>query len=115
MPVLDHLIPAGLADVLIVGVHRGLGLVHEVLDDLVEQLLVEACVRVVELGLADLGDHAVDELDLLLVLVVGKLDGLVHGVVVDLVRAGLDHNDLLAGGNDGDVKVGDLALLACWG
>ena len=68
--------------------------------------------RVVELGLADLGDHAVDELDLLLVLVVGKLDGLIHGVVVDFVRAGLDHNDLLAGGNDGDVKVGDLALLA---
>ena len=112
VPVLDHLVPAGLADVLIVGVHRGLGLVHEVLDDLVEQLLVEACVRIVELGLADLGDHAVDELDLLLVLVVGKLDGLIHGVVVDLVRAGLDHNDLLAGGNDGDVKVGDLALLA---
>ena len=112
VPVLDHLVPAGLADVLVVGVHRGLGLVHEVLDDLVEQLLVEARVRVVELGLADLGDHAVDELDLLLVLVVGKLDGLVHGVVIDLVRAGLDHDDLLAGGNDGDVKVGDLALLA---
>ena len=111
VPVLDHLVPAGLADVLVVGVHRGLGLVHEVLDDFVEQLLVEACVRVIELGLADLGDHAVDELDLLLILVVGKLDGLVHGVVVDLVRAGLDHDDLLAGGDDRDVKIGDLALL----
>ncbi len=67
--------------------------------------------RIVELGLADLGDHAVDELDLLLVLVVGKLDRLVHGVVIDLVRAGLDHDDLLAGGNDRDVEIRNLALL----
>ena len=111
VPVLDHLVPAGLADVLVVGIHRGLGLVHEVFDDLVEQLLIEARVRVVELGLADLGDHAVDELDLLLVLVVGKLDGLVHGVVVDFVRAGLDHDDLLAGRDDRDVEIADLALL----
>ena len=111
VPVLDHLVPAGLADVLVVGIHRGLGLVHEVVDDLVEELLIEVRVGVVELGLADLGDHAVDELDLLLVLVVRQLDGTVHRVVVDLVRAGLDHNDLLAGGDDRDVKVGDLALL----
>ena len=111
MPVLDHLVPAGLADVLVVGVHRGLSLVHKALDDLVKQLLVEARVRVVELGLADLGDHTVDELDLLLVLVVGKLDGLVHRVVVDLVRAGLDHDDLLAGRDDRDVEIADLALL----
>ena len=111
MPVLDHLVPAGLADVLVVGIHRGLGLVHEVFDDLVEQLLVEARVRVVELGLADLGDHAVDELDLLLVLVVGKLDGFVHGVVVDFVRTGLDHDDLLASRDDRDVEIADLALL----
>ena len=111
MPVLDHLVPAGLADVLVVGVHRGLSLVHKALDDLVKQLLVEARVRVVELGLADLGDHTVDELDLLLVLVVGKLDGLVHGVVVDFVRTGLDHDDLLAGRDDRDVEIADLALL----
>ncbi len=68
-------------------------------------------VGIVELGLADLGDHAVDELDLLLVLVVRKLDGLVHRVVVDFVRAGLDHDDLLAGGDDRDVEIADLALL----
>ena len=41
-----------------------------------------------------------------------QLDGTVHRVVIDLVRARLDHHDLLAGGDDGHVKVGDLALLA---
>ena len=112
VPVLDHLVPAGLADVLVVGIHGGLGLVHEVGNDLVEELLIEVCVGIVELGLADLGDHAVDELDLLLILVVRQLDGTVHRVVIDLVRARLDHNDLLAGGDNGHVKVGDLALLA---
>ena len=111
VPVLDHLVPAGLADVLVVGIHGGLGLVHEVGNDLVEELLIEVRVGIVELGLADLGDHAVDELDLLLIFVVRQLDGTVHRVVIDLVRAGLDHNDLLAGRDDRDVEIADLALL----
>ena len=55
MPVLDHLIPAGLTDVLVVGVHGSFGLVHEVGHDLVEQLLIEVGVGIVKLGLADLG------------------------------------------------------------
>ena len=112
VPVLDHGVPAGLADVLIVGIHGGLGLVHEVGGDLVEQLVVEVGVRIVELGLADLGDHLIDELDLLLVFLVGLLDGLEHLIVGNLVGAGLDHDHLLAGGDHGDVQIGDLALLA---
>ena len=112
VPLFDHGVPALLTDVLVIGVHSGLGLVHEVGHDVVEQLLVEGGVGIVELGLADLGDHLVDQLDLLLVLLVGLLNGLEHLVVGDLVGAGLDHDHLLAGGDHGDVQIRDLALFA---
>jgi len=111
VPLFDHGVPALLADVLVVGVHGGLGLVHEVLGDPVEQLVVEVGVGIVELGLADLGHHLVDEGDLLLVLLVGGADGLEHHIVGHLVGAGLDHDHLLAGGDDGHVQVADLTLL----
>ena len=112
VPLFDHGVPALLADVLVIGVHGGLGLVHEVGGDLVEQLVVEVGVGVLELGLADLLHHLIDEGDLLLVLLVGLLDGLEHDIVGHLVGAGLDHDDLLAGGDDGHVQIADLALLA---
>ena len=112
VPLFNHGVPALLADVLIIGVHSGLGLVHEVGHDVIEQLLIEGGVGIVELGLADLGDHLVDELDLLLVLLVGLLNGLEHLVIGDLVGAGLDHDHLLAGGDHGDVQIADLALFA---
>ena len=111
VPLLDELVPAGLADVLVVGIHGGLGVVHGGGHDLVKQLLIEVGVGIVELGLADLGHHLVDEGDLLLVLLVGHLDGLEHGVVGDLVGARLDHDHLLAGGDHGHVQIRDLALL----
>ncbi len=111
VPVLDHLVPAGLADVLVVGVHGGLGLVHEVGHDAVKQHLVEVGVGIVELGLADLGHHLIDKGDLLLVLLVGGANGLEHDVVGHLVGAGLDHDHLLAGGDHGHVQIADLALL----
>ena len=41
----------------------------------------------------------------------GQRDGTVHGVVIHLIGAGLDHHYLLAGGDDGHVQVADLALL----
>ena len=112
VPVLDHLVPAGLADILVVGVHGGLGLVHEVGNDLVKQLLIEVGVGIVELGLADLGDHLIDEGDLLLILLVGHTDGLKHHIVGHLISAGLDHDHLLARGHHGHIQVADLALLA---
>ena len=112
MPLLDQLVPAGLADVLVVGVHGGLRLVHRGVHDLLEQLLVEVGVGIVELGLADLGNHLVDQRDLLLVLLVRHADGLEHDVVGHLVGAGLDHDDLLTRGDDGYVEVADLALVA---
>ena len=111
MPLLDQLVPAGLADVLVVGIHGGLGIVHGGGHDLVEQLLIEVGVGVVEFGLADLGHHLVDEGDLLLVLLVSGADGLEHDIVGHLVGAGLDHDHLLGGGHHGDVQIADLTLL----
>ena len=111
VPVVDHGVPAGLPDILVVGIHGGLGLVHEVGHDLVEQLLVELGVVVLHLGLADLGDDLVDEGHLLLDLLVGLHDAGVHDLVGDLVGPGLDHDHLLSGGGHSHVHAGGLALL----
>ena len=110
VPVLDELVPALLADVLVVGVHGGHGLVHGGLDYLVEQLLVKVGVLVLELGLADLLDHLVDEVEHGLHLLVRLHDALVHDVVGHLVGGSLDHDDLLVGGGDGDGHLVGLAL-----
>jgi len=68
-------------------------------------------VGIIELGFADLTDHPVDQGNLLLVFLVSLADGLIHGVVVHLVGAGFDHDDLFAGGDHGHVQIGGLALL----
>ena len=41
----------------------------------------------------------------------GGLDGIQHGDLVHLVGAGLDHDDLLLGGGNGELQVADIALL----
>ena len=112
VPLFDELVPAGLPDVLIVGIHGGLGLVHGGVHDLLKQFIVKVGVGIVKLGLADLGDHLVDQGHLLLIFLMGHADGLEHHVVGHLVGAGLDHDHLLAGGHNGHVQIADLALLA---
>ena len=107
----DPVVDAGLADVLVVGVHAVLHGLELVLNQLVEQLLVEGGVLVLELGLADLGDHLVDEIQHGLQVLVGLDDALVHHVVGDLVGLGLDHDDLFVGGCDG----GDHAVVLTLG
>ena len=112
VPLFDELVPAGLPDVLIVGIHGGLGLVHGGVHDLLKQFIVKVGVGIVKLGLADLGDHLVDQGHLLLIFLMGHADGLEHHVVGHLVGASLDHDHLLAGGHNGHVQIADLALLA---
>ena len=111
VPVVDQGVPALLPDVLVVGVHGGLGLVHGGGDDLVEELLVEVGVLILHLGLADLRGDVVDEGHLLLDLLMGLHDALVHDLVGDLIGAGLDHDHLALGGGHGHVHLGGLALL----
>ena len=110
VPVLDELVPALLADVLVVGVHGGLGLVHGGVDYLREELLVEVGVLILELGLANLLDHLVDEVEHGLELLVRLHDALVHDVLGDLVGGGLNHDDLLVRRGDGDGHAVSLAL-----
>ena len=97
----DPLVHAGFADVLVVGVHAVLHAGKLVLDKLFKKLIVERGVLVGELGLADLGDHAVDKIEHRLHHLVRLHDALVHDIVGDLVGLGLDHNDLLVRGGDG--------------
>ena len=97
----DPLVHAGFADVLVVGVHAVLHAGKLVLDKLFKKLIVERGVLVRELGLADLGDHAVDKIEHRLHHLVRLHDALVHDIVGDLVSLGLDHNDLLVRGGDG--------------
>ena len=101
---LDHADPvvhARLADVLVVGIHAELHRLELLLDELVEQRLIKRGVLILELGLADLGDHPVDEVEHGLKMLVRLHDALVHHVVGDLIRLRLDHDDLLVRGGDG--------------
>ncbi len=112
VPVVDELVPAGLPDVLVVGVQSGFRLVHGGLDNLVKQLLIEISVGIVKLLLADFRRHLVDEGHLLLVLVVGQLNGLKHQIVGDFVGPGLDHDHLFAGRHHSHIQVGFFGLLS---
>ncbi len=62
------------------------------------------------LGLPDLGDELLLELDEGLDRGLARLEGLDHGRLVDLVGAALDHHDGVLGGGDEDVEVGLGAL-----
>ena len=111
VPVVDQLVPALLAHVLVVGVHGGAGLVHRGLHDLVEQLLIEVGMVVGHLLLADLGHEVIDKAHLLLNVLMGLDDGVVHDLVGQLLGAGFDHNDLLFGGGHSQVQLGLVLLL----
>ena len=98
-------------DVLVVGVHGCLKVVQILVLDGVVQVHIQTHHLEVDLGLAPLCHDAVDELDDLLDLHMGGLDGIKHGVLVHLVSACLDHDDLVHGGGNGKSKVALAALL----
>ncbi len=100
-----------IADVLVVGIHGGLEVVQILLLDGVEHIHIKADHLKVDLRLAALGDDAVDEGDDLLDLDVGRLDGVEHGVLVHLVGTGLDHDDLIHGGGNGQGQIALATLL----
>ena len=77
----DPVVDAALAHVLVVGVHAVLHGLELVFNELVEQLIVEGGVLVLKLGLADLGDHAVDQIEDGLQMLVRLHDAFVHHVV----------------------------------
>ena len=107
----DPFVHARLADVLVVGVHAVLHAFHLVGAEQLEQFLVKGGVLILELRLADLGNHLVDEVQHRLQVLVRLHDALVHHVVGHLVGFGLDHDDLLVRGGDGGGHAVGLALL----
>ena len=102
---------SGITHILVVGIHGGLEVVEILLLDGVEHVHIEAHDLEIDLRLAALGHDAVDEGDDLLDLHVSGLDGVQHGVLIDLIGTGLDHDDLVHGGGDGQGQVALLALL----
>ena len=107
----DPLVDTGFTDVLVVGVHAVLHALELVLDKLVKQLLVEGGMLILKLGLADFLHHRVDEVEDGLKMLVRLNDALVHDLVGNLIRLGLDHDDLLVGCGDGGGHAVGLALL----
>ena len=102
---------SGITHILVVGIHSGLEVVEILLLDGVEHVHIEAHDLEIDLRLAALGHDAVDEGDDLLDLHVSGLDGVQHGVLIDLIGTGLDHDDLVHGGGYGQGQVALLALL----
>ena len=108
----DPVVHARLAHVLIVGVHAVFHGLELLLDQLVKQGLIECGVLILELRLADLGDHLVNEVEDGLKMLMRLHDALVHHVVRDLIGLRLDHDYLLvSGGDGGDHAVAVVALL----
>ena len=63
-----------------------------------------------KLRLAYLGNNAVDEGNKTLDLLVCGHNGIKHGVIIDLISASLDHNDLLHRAGNGQLEVTLLSL-----
>ena len=97
----DPVVDAALTHVLVVGVHAVFHGRELVVHQQLEELLVEGGVLILELGLADLLDHLVDQVQHGLQMLVRLHDALVHDLIGDLVGLRLDHDDLLVGGGDG--------------
>ena len=111
LELVDDRAHARVADGLVVGVHGDLELVVAGSLELVEQVVVDVVVLVLELGLADLVLDALDERADLLELLMRLHQGVEHLLLGHFLRARLDHDDLVLGRAQGDVHLGDLALL----
>ena len=101
----------GVADILVVGVHGSLDFVQMLGIDIGQQGMIQLHRGKALLRLADLGDDTVDEGEHLLDFLMTGADGLHHGLLVDLVGTGLNHDDLFLAGGQGQGQVTVLALL----
>ena len=107
----NDLANACVADGLVVGIHSGLELVVALCLELVEQVVVDVVMLILELRLADLVLDGLDERADLLQLLMSLHEGVKHLVLRNFLRAGLDHDDLVLGRAQGNVHLGNLALL----
>ena len=94
----DPLVDAGFADILIVGIQAVFHAFELVLHQFLEELIVECCVVIFKLRLADLFHHLVDEIKNRLQVLMRLDNAFIHHFIGHLVGFRLDHNDLLVGG-----------------
>ena len=102
---------SGIADILIIGVHGVFDFIKVLGIDIGQQGMIQLHGGKALLRLADLGHNAVDEGEHLLDLLMTGTDGAHHGLLVDLVGTGLDHDDLFLAGGQRQGEVAVLALL----
>ena len=80
-------------------------LLRDDLTDRLVQLLRDRSGSVLVLRLSDLGADLVEKGDQLLVDLIARVDRIHHGLLRDLIGAGLDHDDLFRGARDGQREV----------
>mgnify|MGYP007116385827 CR=1 FL=1 len=102
---------SGIADILVIGVHGILDFIKVLGIDIGQQGMIQLHGGKALLRLADLGHNAVDEGEHLLDFLMTGTDGAHHGLLIDLVGTGLDHDDLFLAGSKGQGEVAVLALL----
>ena len=98
------------ADILVVGIQRKFYFINCKVLDCLEHIVVNFLRLEGKFRFADLSLHVGDKLCDLFNLLVTFGDGVEHGLVVHLVRTGLDHDDLLAGTGNGQLQVGTASL-----
>ena len=111
LELVDDRAHARVADGLVVGVHCDLELIIARSLELVEQVVVDVVVLVLELGLADLVLDALNECADLLEFLVRLHQRVEHLILGHFLGARLDHDDLVLGCAQGNVHLGNLALL----
>ena len=82
-------------------------------EDLVEHIVVKLARGVIEFGLADLCNDAVDELEKVFDLLVSLHDSVEHNVIGNFLSACFDHNNLLFACSNCELECAYLALFSC--
>ena len=99
------------AHIFVVGIQSLLHIFNAEVLDLLQDRRIRVGGLEALLGLAHFLNNAVDEGNDLLILLMTGHNGVEHGVVVDLVTAGLDHSHQIAGGSHGQIQIVMGALL----
>ncbi len=110
-----HLVVYGkkgsIAHELIIGIHCSPDLFDSHILYCLEKIVRDILALEGDLFLTDLGHYGIDEANDLLVDLVACHDGIEHGLVVDFIRSGFDHDDLVGAADHGQLQVVILVLL----
>ena len=100
---LDHCYPvvySCFTDILVIGIHAVFHGFKLIADQSFEELIVKSGVLILEFGLAYLLDHFVYKVEYALQMLMSLYYAFIHDLIGDLIRLGLDHDNLLMRGGD---------------